>query len=144
MIVAILALVFGGCDELLGAQGPDLVSTEHQGKSFSQLKALAQEPSFSSMMRTPEKFKGELVYLSGEISQVISIDEDAYQMTMAITEGEYFWSDNVFLLYSLDRGPRLLEDDMVEIVGIFTGIYEAESVIGKPIQAPKISVIKAQ
>ena len=141
LLTIILSVVLTGC----GPLGPDPIPSEYAGKSFSQLKALADQPSYSSMMRKPNEYDGKLIYLYGSIRQVLSIEEDAYQMTMAIDWVDPgYWDNNVFLLYSLDRGPRFLKDDEVELVGIFTGIYEGKSAIGGSVQMPMISVIKAK
>lgn len=140
--ILILSVVLTGC----GPLGPDPIPSEYAGKSLKQLHFLPNtvQPGYFSLMRDPNKYDEKLIYLRGEISQVLSIEEDAYQVTMAITESmDGYWSDNVFLLYSLDRGPRLLKDDVVEVIGIFTGIMETESVFGSPIQMPQISVITA-
>ena len=58
-----------------------------------------------------------------------------------VTRGKYSWDDAVLLDYA---GERLLEDDIIEIVGTVLGLYTYEAVLGNEVTVPHIRVVASQ
>ena len=108
--------------------------------TFDDLKRAAKQVPWEELYRDNEKHEGKLVYLEGEIVQVITEgNSNRYRLRVAVTHTDrgYDSAEVVFVHYT---GPeRLLEDDLVEIVGIVKGLYTYRSVLGGPITIPEVT-----
>ena len=78
-----------------------------------------------------------------KIVQVITVPDKNNQFVLRgnVTRGTYSWDDAVLLDYA---GPRLLEDDVVEVVGTVTGLFTYEAVLGNEVTVPHIRVVASQ
>jgi hypothetical protein len=125
-----------------------------EGLSVNELRFLDEtlQPNFDDLMRNFEDYVSALVFFKGEVSQVLSRDDDDYQVLVKVTEGEYgLWTDAVLLRYSLNRGAdltgadltgaRLLDDDMVEFVGVVSNLWETKNIMGQTRWIPSINVV---
>ena len=74
---------------------------------------------------------------TGEVIQVVGGEEDSYNLRANVSRGEYSWADTVFLYYS---GPRLLEGDIIEFIGVVHELITYESVWGQDITIPAIEI----
>ena len=99
----------------------------------------AIRPSFDELLRNPERYEDRLVYVAGEVCQVLSRDVDAIQLRLCDDD-----RNDVFILTSTERGPNFLEGDPIEVAGIMTGIFETKTVLGAPVFIPMISAIKTR
>ena len=108
--------------------------------TFDDLKRAAKRVPWEELYRDNETHKGNLVYLKGEVIQVITEgNSNRYRLRVAVTQTDrgYDSDEIVFVNY---RGPeRLLEDDVVEVIGIVKGLYTYQSVLGGPITIPEIT-----
>lgn len=95
--------------------------------------------TYDQLSRTPDDFKWELVKYSGKVVQVMEGDY-AISIRLAINDNSetviygYYQSDIV--------SKRILEGDHITVYGRFEGIETYESITGKPISIPKISIDK--
>ena len=123
---------------------PTSTPTQYEGLSVNELRLLDEtlQPKFNDLLRDFEDYQDARVFFRGEVAQVLSRDDDDYQVRVNVTKGEYdFWEDGVLIRYSLDVGPRLLEDDIVEFVGVVTSLWETKSSLGQNFWIPVINVM---
>ena len=133
----VLAAVMG-----CSAAGPEPIPSPYVGLTLDELVSHSGQPSYKTLMRRTEDYKGCLVAYRGEVSQVLSRDNDAYQISVNITKGEYdWWDDAVLLIYSTDRGPRALDGDIVDFSGTVGELWETENLMGAPLFLPVIHVL---
>lgn len=111
--------------------------------TFAELKANAKALTYEELYRNNETYQGDLVYLKGEVIQVLADgNSDSYELRVAITPSEYGYDDPVYVQYT---GPvRLLEDDIVELVGNVKGLRSYRSVLGGRITIPEITNVRIQ
>lgn len=134
--IAALVLVAGFIIIGIGA-------SSHSTPSVSDdVLAKAQPASYDELARYPDRYDGKGVLLHGEVMQKISDTE----FLICISKGEFgIWTDQVYVKLKGDaKGTRLLEDDIVDIVGVAQGEISYKSVSGQKISVPAIDVYKAE
>ena len=106
--------------------------------TFAELKERADRVTYEELYRNNETYQGDLVYLKGEVIQVAADgNSDRYTLRVSITQTEYGYDDPVLVHYT---GPvRLLDDDIVELVGNVKGLRTYESIFGAPVTIPEIT-----
>jgi hypothetical protein len=107
-------------------------------RSIKQMVDSATKVSYKELFRNSDKYLLDAVYFKGEVIQVLDDGSGSYTLRVNVTKGEYgWWDDTVLLQY---EGDRVLVDDIVDFVGISTGPYTYESVLGGDITVPAIDV----
>ncbi len=107
-------------------------------KTFAQAKAAALKVPYKTLFRDSEKYVARSVYFRGKIIQVLDNGDGTYDLRVNVTKGDYgIWNDTAYLLYT---GKRVLEDDIVQIVGTYLGPVTYTSSMNVPITIPQISV----
>ncbi|MCX6770755.1 MAG: hypothetical protein NTX79_01745 [Candidatus Micrarchaeota archaeon] len=94
--------------------------------------------SYRELMRNNEQYVGKLVYFRGRISQVWGYDQKTQDFGM---------SDGTLLNYiyvSDYSGERLLQDDVVEMVGEVTGLYTYTTAMQTEQTVPKVKAINVK
>ena len=111
--------------------------------TFQELKERAGRVTYEELYRNNETYQGDLVYLKGEVIQVAADgNSDRYTLRVSITKTDYGYDDPVLVHYT---GPvRLLDDDIVEIVGNVKGLRTYESIFGAPVTIPEITDARLQ
>ena len=109
--------------------------------AFEERWSQAEQITYDDLFRNNESHLGKTVRFRGEVIQVIEESVQEFQLRVNVTRGEYFWDDTVFLWYS---GPRLLEEDLIEFVGIVNGLITYESIFGGSVTIPELEVISAR
>lgn len=94
--------------------------------------------SFDSLFRNAETVRGTEVSLYGRISQVIT-DGSAYDFRVAVEPDKYGFSTKDVYVHGYS-GPRLLENDVVDIVGRADGIQSYRTILGVERQVPSVAV----
>ena len=110
---------------------PRPIPQEYQGLTMEQLKAKSTEVLYYDLNVSTDYYKGNLVWFEGKVKEVFEGKKSGtYQVTIDtkhVTEvaGNKVdkWRDPIFLLYSLERGPELHENDMVQFTGTVLGTY---------------------
>lgn len=102
--------------------------------TFEDLKQIAERVPWEELYRNNEIYIGDLVYLEGKVVQVIADgNSDRYRIRVAVNETD----EVVYVDY---RGSeRLLQDDIVEVIGNVEGLYTYQSVSSGPITIPEIT-----
>ena len=110
---------------------PRPIPKEYQGLTMEQLKSNSTEILYYDLNISTDYYKGKLVWFKGKVKEVFEIQEPGtYQVfidTKHVTDVAGMkvdkWRDPVLLLYSVERGPELHENDMVQFTGTVLGAY---------------------
>ena len=121
LLVSVVLIVLS-CQPL----APTPASPELSNLSFEEIKHRASSPTYDDLFRNNEQYLGELVYYQAQLIQVMDIGEDRYQLRANVTQERFLWEDTVFLRYS---GPRLLEGDIIELVGTVVGLSTYQAIM---------------
>ena len=143
-ISLVTLLLFSACGGDSGSSGEDEtdadlsvslqprpIPQEYQGLTMEQLKAKTTEVLYYDLNVSTDYYKGNLVWFEGKVKEVFEGENSGtYQVTIDtkhVTEvaGNKVdkWRDPIFLLYSLERGPELHENDMIQFTGTVLGSY---------------------
>jgi hypothetical protein len=103
---------------------------------------------YENLIRTPDAYVGKLFQLSGDVFQVLGYDlgdnkSNRYNIwagDSTLDQPTYVYSLGQREGIALDWFERLLEDDVVDIVGEFIETKELESLSGSPVQRPKFLI----
>ena len=120
---------------------PTIAPTITPVLGLEELVQQASRLSYDEIFRNNEGYIGDLVYFEGEVVQVILSGGSVNALRVNVTKDEYYWEDTVFLRY---KGPRLLEDDIIEFVGRLEGLYTYEAINGASITLPELTVIESR
>ena len=82
-----------------------------------------------------------MVWYEAEVIQVADGSIGTFVLRANVTRGQYFWDDTVYLRYS---GPRLLEEDIIEFVGVIEGLKTYEAILGNSVTIPEIRVLASK
>ena len=108
----------------------------------TQLRASLVPLSYDDLARYPDENKGKSVVYRGKVVQKVS--DTTFRVN--ITQDKYgFWSDTVYVeLKGQAKEARILEDDIIELLGVTNGERSYRAVLGNRITIPRISVYEAR
>lgn len=117
------------------------ITAEAPAMPESDYKASCEAVSYEDIARQPDLYNGKNVVFTGKVIQVQEgswwSSETIYRIN--VTQGEYLWSDTVYVTYKLPEGsPRILEDDIVTFYGICTGTETYTTVLGSSVTIPSV------
>ena len=96
---------------------------------------------YKELFRYAESHIGEKVYFRAKIFQVIEDSGDFILMAQVTPVTSNLWDDVIRLKY--DNAPvRILDDDIVHLVGIMEGLFTYETIRGSKNTVPFITVLK--
>ena len=110
-------------------------------RTFAELKAESSRLSYDDLFRNNERHLGKTVWYEAQVIQVQDTGSNEFVLRANVNQGEFYWDDAVYLYYS---GPRLLEDDLIEFVGVVSGLKTYQAVFGNSVTIPEISVLAAR
>lgn len=107
---------------------------------FSDHKKYRANTKYEEIARNPEKFKDSLIIMSGQIGQIIDVD-DEYQYIMTSDSNP----DHIFIGHLLKDNPknsdlRLLEGDEIVFYGLSKGLTKYETVNGTEKEVPDVII----
>jgi hypothetical protein len=122
--------------------------------TWAMAKGAANKVPYKTFFRDNESYSGKPVYFKGKVIQAIYdapfggtdcqglvdyLDGTATLLRVNVTLGSYgIYADTVYVVY---LGPkRILEDDVVDFVGMANGLQTYESVTGASITIPEVLV----
>ena len=93
---------------------------------------------YEELYRNAEKYKGEIINITGEVIQVIPYTntDRYYQLRVATSE----WYSDIVLIEKYS-GETLMDGDQVEIYGEYNGLYSYEAVFGQSVTVPSIKYV---
>lgn len=109
-----------------------------------------KEISYNDLSRNPENYKYECIHFKGKVIQVMEDTEKnkaQVRMYTKLTDYSYienYYDDDAILIdiYDYDSNNRLLEDDIIDVNGIYGGIVTYESVIGANVSVPSMTAME--
>ena len=112
---------------LLGFAGQRLLNTQftepEPSMSISQIKSAAVQVPYDSLFRYNERYVGAIIYFRGQVVQVVATaGSDSYWLRVATKQPTYgnSWYEDIILVHY--TGPRVLENDMVQVWGRVVGL----------------------
>lgn len=102
-----------------------------------QLRASLVPLTYDDIARYPDENNGKSVLYRGKIVQKIGVSA----LRVNITQDEYgLWSDTVYVdLKGAAKDVRLLEEDIIELLGITNGDHTYRTIFGHLVTIPKIT-----
>lgn len=122
---------FVGCVD----EGADESPSRDPEQVYDEIYDQAEEVTYEDLMRTPESYDDEYVYLTGEIFQVVEEADDGFYLLVSVTKEDFHWTDNVLVYWP---GERVLEDDLIEIYGVSRGLRSYEAALGHERTVPDV------
>lgn len=117
-------------------------TTEMSKKDY---KSACEKFNFAEVVRNPDKFKGNLYKVEGEVIQVqetsvLFSDDTSLTLRVNVTKNTYGYEDTIYVTYTLPSGAdRILEDDIITIYGECEGTETYTSVLGNSVTLPSIN-----
>lgn len=125
----------------LAKQSQSKIDEAKAAEEAKKAKGYETGITYDQLTRTPDDFKSELVKFSGSVVQVIEGDY-ATSIRLAINDNH---NTIIYGYYSPGIVPvRILEGDHITIYGRFQGMETYETVLGKPVSLPEISIDKIE
>ncbi|MEH7482606.1 toxin regulator [Neobacillus drentensis] len=123
---------------------------EAEAKAQAEAQRLAEEKekrgyatgiTYNQLARTPDKYIGEKVKFHGKVIQVMEGD-GVTQIRLAVNDNY-----DTILFAEFDStvvDSRILEDDVITIMGLSTGLITYDSTLGGKISIPGVSIEKIE
>jgi hypothetical protein len=132
------------------------VFVEDTYTTMSKAKAAAKKPSYKTLFRNAESYQNKPIYLRGQVIQALYeeswggtdcldvstyLDGDVTILRVDVTRDAYgYYDDTVYVIYL--GAKRVIEDDIIEFVGMGEGLATYETVLGASVTIPEIIVGK--
>jgi hypothetical protein len=101
-------------------------------KSVAEIRKQAKNISYKLLARYPDKYKDQTIKFSGKVVQ--SLDESGTFTLRVAQDSDY---DKMFLVsYVPTNDARILEDDIITVYGIYSGVQSYQSTLGGTITIP--------
>ncbi|MBR3553245.1 MAG: hypothetical protein IKN72_07630 [Clostridia bacterium] len=106
--------------------------------SAEEYKAQCKYIPYLELARNPSSYEGQNVYFRGKIQQVVNEDV-LFRAYLVYTDYENF-DDTILIACKTNADEeRLLEDDIIEFWGEYTGLYSYVSVLNQKITVPSVA-----
>ncbi len=109
--------------------------------SIEEIKKNAIGVTYDDLFRNNENYIGKIIYYKGEINQVIEVSQNNYALRVSVTQGDYYWSD---VIYVNNVGKRFLDNDIINIWGKVTGLESYTAVMGNEITIPEVDALNIE
>ena len=119
---------------------PTLKPTPTTTPTFDEWKDVSVQIPYNDLFRNNEQHTGKRVWYQAKVIQVIEGGGNRYRLRANITRDGTYWDDTVLLYY---YGPRLLEEDIIEFVGVVAELVTYEAILGNTVTIPAINVFKS-
>lgn len=114
----------------------EIQAKESETKTEFNPSDYRKDISYESLTRTPDKYKGMKIQITGEVVQVIE-EEDELDIRICL-EGT---ADYIYLVCKPDvTDVRILDKDNITYYGVYQGLYTYETVMGGEETVPLFSV----
>lgn len=112
--------------------------------SIEKIKSSADSfLTYDELMRNNNQYVGRIVKYRGEITQVVEDYGNSYTLRVATKEEAYigYYDDVLLVNYN---GPRLLEQDIIDLWGEVSGLRSYVAVLGNTITIPEIDALHVE
>lgn len=105
---------------------------------------LCENIDYSLLARTPDNYLGKYIHFKGEVIQVQEDPTEKLAVLRVNTKlsdydymENYYEDDTVYVIvYNYDMNNRILEEDIIDMYGIYYGIETYETVLGSTVSIP--------
>lgn len=133
-ILLIILSIFGGSN---AKEHEDvLAALEMDTEDF---KETCTEVSYDELKRYPDKYEGTAVTLTVEVAQVVSQSDG-----MMRAYGDDMYEEEYVLYDCREDGENIIEDDVITVYGVYTGLETVERAIGGSDDLPCICIISSK
>lgn len=108
----------------------------YQNLTSDQIRNQSVDTSYRGLLRSPEEYKGELVHVEGDVSNTFDYGSSKEYLIKEKPISTDFISINVYKSYVRNNfttgnisGGKILEDDYLEVWGVFEGVETREGQI---------------
>ncbi len=109
--------------------------------STSRIRQSATSLTYEELARNTERHVGDVVYYRAKVTQVQEHTYSPTTVRVNVEEGEYGWWDgNVWVNYDCS-GPRLLDDDIIDLYARVVGRKKYTAVLGNSIEVPELDAL---
>ena len=124
----------------LRAGYPDTSSYRAAQAAKSALAQQARPVTYEDLARYPEQHRDQIIQITGRVVQAV-YDGGGVMLRIDLAPGSYATSSVVLVSYRTisSAEPRILEGDLVRILGSSEGLTSYESIFHQTIQAPQIN-----
>lgn len=98
---------------------------------------------YRTLARDPEIYKGEQIKMSGQVVQVLESGNDVV-LRVNVTPSDYGrYEDTVYVEYTRSSGAesRILEDDIIDMYGVFRGLKTYETIWSGSVTIPYLAAM---
>ena len=124
--------------------GVDSIDKILKTYSREEFVKICENIDYNSLARTPDNYKGKYIHFKGE---VIQVQEDTTEKLAVLRVNtklsdydyieNYYEDDTVYVVvYNYDMNNRILEEDIIDMYGIYYGIETYETVLGSSVSIP--------
>lgn len=159
LFLVLITLCLFGCynkNEVEEKEANQEVNQEVEEKDYSStLELLKQkcnssysELDYDNISRNPDKYDSACIHFKGEVVQVLEAGNGLAQLRVYTSMTDYEYIDNYYdddavmvFIYNYDNKNRILEDDIIEIYGVFNDLYTYETVLGSSLTIPSFIML---
>lgn len=101
---------------------------------------------FKDLMRNPKDYKNKEIKLKGKIEQTLDggflDDTKYYRVLVDVDKDGYYLENEEYYIADkrVEKEPKLLDDDVIELFGTFEGTEKLTRVLGNSDEIPKIEM----
>lgn len=101
---------------------------------------------FKDLMRNPKDYKNKEIKLKGKIEQTLDggfLDDTKYYRVLVDVDNDGYYLENEEYYIAdkrIEKEPKLLDDDVIELFGTFEGTEKLTRVLGNSDEIPKIEM----
>lgn len=116
----------------------------------SECKDNYEDIAYTTLSRNPNDYESRCIHFKGEVIQSLEeFDSNQTQLRVNTKLSDYTYIDNSYTddtiyvyVYNYDRNNRILENDIIDIYGIYNGIITYESIFGEKISIPSMIALE--
>lgn len=134
-VIGVLAMI---------VKDPDAPSTQAPALSVEEMRSqsvrIPEQITYETLAREPAANKGKIVSFRGRVAQVVD-SGNRVVLRIAVTEGRYgIWDDYIYIDHTKSdpNEPRILEKDIVDVLGEYVGIKTYTALMNREIQVPHV------
>lgn len=149
VILAAVALIAftAGANSVQQAQAPTAAPTTRAPRptatpalTESEIRKTAVSVTYDNLARNTEEWIGKLVYVRGEVIEVVESDGKMAAIRVRMQDGQEVY-DALFVHYS---GERLLVGDTIDLYATVKGRYTYTTILGATVTIPELTSVFAK
>ena len=109
--------------------------------TLEEYKTLCSSYDYKDVARNPQNYVSKKAAFTGQVQWTQEID-DYVIMVVAVTEGEYYWDDGIYIEYQRKSNTesRILQNDIITMYGTLNGIKTYTAIDNSSVSLPHLLV----